>query len=215
MLPTGAMAVFLAFAPAAASGQAITRGDFQLGIGFNAGAHATRYESEITILGFSKKDSHNDGAVTVTVPLEAQYSFTDRFSLGLYIEPGSYLDSSGTHPNKLLLLGISPRYYVVNKDRFALYVHVDLGLSKLQIKDVKSGKDRFTDYFEGSHARLGVAGQYYFSDLFGLNAGLRFTGANFAWKERDPSDPLIAAFNYKGTLKTTGVQFQLGLQVKF
>lgn len=208
-----AAAVFALVAPMDA--QVVSKGTVQIGLGLNAGGFATQYDSEISILGFTKKDSHRDGALSMTFPLEVQYNITDRFGLGLYLEPGSYIDSAGTHPNKLFLLGLSPRFYVVNGDHFTLDLHADLGLANLQIRDVQNGKERFTDHFDGRHFRAGVRGQYYFGQAFGLHADLRLAGANFNWSKREPRDPLIDAVNYKATLKVTGVQFELGAQVRF
>ena len=140
---------------------------------------------------------------------------SDRFSIGLYVEPGSYVDSAGTHPNKLFLIGLSPRYYAVNKDRFALYFNADLGLSQLRISDVKNGINRFTDTYSGASLRFGTAFQFYFSQMIGLQLGLKYAANNFKWRGRDPRDPILDAVDYSATLKTSGVQFEIGLQAKF
>ncbi len=195
--------------------QVNTKGTLQFGLGVSFGAHATRFDSEVSFLGLSIKNSDSDGAVTVTVPIEAQYGLSDRFSVGLYLEPGSYVDSAGTHPNKLFLMGISPRYYAVNKDRFALYFNADLGLSQLRISDVKNGINRFTDTYSGANLRLGTAVQFYFGQAIGLHLGLKYAANNFNWRARDPRDPILDAVDYSATLKTSGVQFEIGLQAKF
>ena len=134
--------------------------------------------------------------------------------MGLCLEPGSYLDSAGTHPNKLLLLSLSPRYYVVNKDRFALYFNADLGLSYLRIGDVVDGSNRYNDRYGGGHFRIGAAAQCYFGSVFGMNFGLKYAANNFRWRGRDPRDPILDLVDYSATLKTSGVQLQIGLQVK-
>lgn len=133
-----------------ASAQVNAKGTLQFGLGLSPGVHATHFSNEVTFGGLTQKEDHRDGAVTVTWPIEAQYGLADRFSLGLCLEPGSYLDSAGTHPNKLLLLSLSPRYYLVNKDRFALYLNADLGLSFLRIGDVVDGANRYNDRYEAN-----------------------------------------------------------------
>ena len=117
----------------------------------------------------------------------------------------------GTHP-KLFLWGLSPRYYAVNKDRFALYFHADLGLGQLRIGDVRKGVNLYTDHYSGGHLRLGTAVQFYFGSVVGLNLGLKYAANNLKWRDRSPGDPLLDAVNYSARLKTSGVQFQLGLQ---
>lgn len=200
---------------ATASAQVNAKGTLQFGLGVSLGAHATHFTNEASYSGVSINTSDRDGAFTVTVPIEAQYGLADRFSLGLYLEPGSYLDSAGTHPNKLFLWGLSPRYYAVNKDRFALYFHADLGLSQLRIGDVRKGVNLYTDHYSGGHLRLGTAVQFYFGSVVGLNLGLKYAANNLKWRDRSPGDPLLDAVNYSARLKTSGVQFQLGLQAKF
>ncbi|MBZ0206383.1 MAG: outer membrane beta-barrel protein [Flavobacteriales bacterium] len=209
LFPLAALALL-----SSASAQVNTKGALQFGIGLDLGVHATHFENELTFAGLTKKDSNRDGAVTVTVPIEAQLGLADRFSLGLYIEPGSYLDSAGTHPNKLFLAGLSPRYYAVNKDRFALYFHADLGFGTLKIGDVQNGAKRYDDRYAGGHFRLGLATQWYFGDAFGINLGLKYAATSFKWKDRDPSDPVLGTVGYSAKLKTSGIQFQVGLQVK-
>jgi hypothetical protein len=191
------------------------KGVVQVGLGAGFGAHATFFESEVRYGNLAYKHSDHDGAVTVTFPIEIQYGFADRFSLGLCVEPGHYLDSAGTHPNALFLMAISPRYYAVNKDRLALFFDLDLGLNYLRIADVQSGVKRYEDRYSGGYLRPGATLQWYFSDAVGLNFGLNFTANRFNWLDRDPDDPLLGFADYSATLKTSGVIFQMGLQAKF
>ncbi|HMN06298.1 MAG TPA: hypothetical protein PKD45_11280 [Flavobacteriales bacterium] len=209
--------LFLGLLGPAAMAQVNGKGAVQLGVGINMGAHATLFESEITVLGFTKKFSDHDGALTLTVPLEVQVGLADRVSLGLYLEPGSYVDSAGTHPNKLLLLGMSVRYYVVNKERGGVYLNADLGTTSLEISDVGSAwnQSKYTDRYEGGHVRLGVGGLYFLGNTFGLHGGIRYVAVNFRWKGRTPRDPMLDALNYKANLKTSGALLELGMQLKF
>ncbi len=200
---------------ASASAQVNAKGTLQFGLGLSFGAHATHFSNELSYLGLSIKNSDSDGAVTLTVPVDVQYGLSDRFSLGIYIEPGSYMDSAGTHPNKLFLLGLSPRYYAVNKDRIALYCNADMGLGQLRISDLKNGINRFTDHYTGAHLRLGTGFQFYIGSVIGLHVGLKYAANKFKWRNRDPRDPLLDLVDYSATLKTSGVQFEIGLQAKF
>lgn len=198
-----------------ATGQVNDKGRLHFGLGLGLGVHATHFEHEIGNAGIVVRNSERDGAVTFTVPIEAQLGLGPRFSLGLHLEPGSYLDSAGTRPNKLFLFGLSPRYYAVNKDRFALYLHADVGLGSLRIGEVVNGVNRYEDRYAGGHLRLGLASQWFFSEVVGLQLGLKYAAHNLAWRERTPGDPVLNRVDYTARLRTSGVQFQLGLVAKF
>lgn len=206
--------VAMAAMATSASAQVNGMGKFQVGIGLGLGVHATHSEQEAHFAGFTLKDSQKDGAITVTVPLEAQVGLSDEVSIGLYLEPGSYLDSADAHPNKLFILGISPRLYVVNKERFALYLNADVGFSRLRISEMRQGAISYNDRYAGGHFRLGIASQWYFGDAVGIHFGLKYADHSFNWKERDPAPWTLNIAQYYAKLKTSGVQFQVGLQVK-
>ena len=191
------------------------KGRVQIGLAISGGVHATRFENSFTVLGLTLKNSSDDGAVTVSYPLEVHVGLSNRFSLGLCLEPGSYIDSAGTHPNGFVVAGLSPRFYAINKEKFALLFNLDLGVSALRIAEVQSGTKQFDDSYVGGHFRLGTQLQYYFGNTFGLNFGLKYAVHNMKWRDRDPEDALLKDVNYEATLKTSGVQFQLGAQVKF
>lgn len=199
---------------APASAQVNGKGVVQLGFGLDLGVHTTHYEGTFHYLGLSYTDGNDDNAATVTFPIEAQYGLSDRFSLGLYLEPGQYVDSAGTHPNHIFLFGISPRYYLVNKDRFALYIHADVGGSTLRITDVEDGNKLYDDTYSGWHFRPGAEVQWYFGNTFGIHLGVDYAANWFNWRSRSPDDPVLDLFGYSAKLNTSGVQFRLGLQVK-
>ncbi len=198
-----------------ATAQVNAKGVVQVGLGMGLGAHATHFTSELSYASVALKHSDDDGAVTFTLPVEFQYGLGKSFSLGLCLEPGRYLDSAGTHPNALFLVALSPRFYAVNKDRFALLFDLDLGLNYLRIADVQSGKQRFEDRYAGSYVRPGFALQWYFGEVVGLNLGINYTAHTFKWRSRNPGDPALGIVDYSATLKTSGVLFQMGLQAKF
>ncbi len=190
-------------------------GTFQIGLAGSLGIFATHFENDYSFLGFHQTNSKNDGAATVSYPLDLQVGIAKPISMGLYLEPGSYLDSSGTRTNSFLIAGLSPRFYAVNKDRFAWLFNLDVGLSALRISDVVSGGQRYTDSYMGGHFRIGTQIQFYFGDHFGLHFGTKYSFHNMPWRNRDPKDPNIQNASYAATLTTSGVQFDLGMQVKF
>ena len=198
-----------------AAAQVNGKGTFQIGLGPAFGAHATEFEwsSRFGPLQFGGRSS--DGAVTVSWPLELQVGLSNRFSLGVILEPGQYIDSAGTHPNGFFAASLSPRYYLVNKDRFGLFLNADLGFGVLRIGEVRSGTKQYDDVYAGGHFRLGTQAQYYFGSTFGIHLGLKYAAHNLRWRDRDPEDPLLASGDYEATLRTSGVLVQMGVQLKF
>lgn len=197
-------------------GQVNAKGVFQVGLGTAIGGHSTEFEFNATypVIGRVSKTS-TDGAATVAFPIDLQAGLSNKFSLGLCLEPGRYIDSAGTHPNSFFILSLEPRYYVLNKDHFAVHLNLDLGLSALRIGEVESGSKTYDDTYAGGHFRLGAQAQYYFGSTFGLNFGIKYAAHNMKWRDRDPDDPTLASVDYEAALRTSGVQFQLGAQVKF
>lgn len=186
------------------------KGTFHASVGIAAGGHVTTYET--SLLGVV--NSENDGAATVTYPIELGYGLGERFSLGLYIEPGVYLDSSASESNGLTLVGIQPRFYIVNGDRFAWMASLHLGVSALRY-DVDEPGNRTEAKYSGANLGLSTGVGYYFSDHIGLNLQLRYVGTTMplrSWSVNgvDFDPDLIDA-----KLTTRGVALQASLAFKF
>ncbi len=198
-----------------ATAQVNAPGAVQLGVGISPSLHATHFSNELQVGNASYVHSDNDAAVTVTFPIDVHYGLSERFSLGLCVEPGRYLDSAGTHPNSLFLVSVSPRFYALNNERSALLLHMDVGLNFLKIGEVPSGTKLYSDRYSGGFFRPGVAFQWYVSDRVGLGAGLQYGAHAFNWNSRDPNDSALELAKYSATLRTSGVVLQAGLKVKF
>lgn len=209
LLPLCFIALFLQ-----AEGQVNDKGRLQLGLGLGLGVHATHFENEVINGGDVVRRSERDRAVTFTFPIEAQLGLSPRFGIGLHLEPGSYLDSAGTRPNKLFLFGLTPRYYALNEDRFALHLHADLGLGNLRIGEVVNGAKSYEDRYAGGYLRIGVAMQWFLGGAIGLQLGVKQAWHTLEWKEREPM-PALGPVTYSARLKTSGVLLHLGLVGKF
>jgi hypothetical protein len=203
------------FCLATAAAQVNSKGTFQIGLGPSFGGHATAYEWTARIGALQFGDKSTDAAATVSWPLELQGGLSNRFSLGVILEPGRYIDSAGTHPNAFFTVSLSPRLYLVNRDRFGLFLNMDLGAGVLRIGEVISGTKKYDDVYAGGHFRLGTQAQYYFGRTFGVHLGLKYAAHNLRWRDRDPEDPLLSGGDYEATLRTSGVLVQLGVQAKF
>lgn len=212
-LRMAAVAMVLASATALTA-QVNDKGTFHIGFALNTGVHATHFENSFELFGAHVSDSDDDGAVTVSFPLDVRYGLSKRFAIGIYLEPGTYLDSNATRSNGYFVGGISGRFYLIDKEHFAWDAGLDLGLGALKIKEDTGGRS-ITDTYAGGHARLCSTVYFYFGNTFGLNAGLKLAAYNLTWKDRDPDDPVLDAFDYEAKLRTVGVQFQFGAQVRF
>lgn len=197
-------------------GQVNGKGEFQIGLGASLGGFKTEFTNSFGIPGGSRvSNSSEDDAATVSYPLDLQVGLSDRFSLGICLELGQYIDSADTHPNGFFILSIEPRFYVVNKERFAVHINADLGLSALTIRSGEGTAAEFDDSYAGGHFRFGAQAQYYFGNTFGLNFGFKLASHSMKWRDRDPENTVLESIDYEATLKTRGMQFQLGAQVKF
>lgn len=197
-------------------GQVNGKGVFQLGLGASLGVFKTEFTNSFGLPGSPRvSNSSQDGVATVSYPLDLQIGLSDRFSVGLCLEPGQYIDSANTHPNAFFIVSIEPRFYVVNKERFAVHINADLGLSALKIRSGEGTSAEIDDSYAGGHFRFGAQAQYYFGNTFGLNFGLKFASHSMEWRDRDPENTVLESIDYEVTLKTSGMQFQLGAQVKF
>lgn len=198
------------YAHACVVAQINDKGTFHASIGVAAGGHATHYEQ--TVLGTIR--SNDDGAATVTYPIEFSYGLGRRFSLGLYVEPGVYLDSSASESNGLAMIGIQPRFYIINNDRFAWMASMQLGSSALR-HDVDEPGNVSEAIYRGTTLGLSTGVGFYFSDLVGLNLQVRYIGTTMPLRELTLNGTEFDPDLIDATLTTRGVAFQASLAFKF
>lgn len=190
------------------------KGTVHLAIGVAGGAHGTEYETKTTILGYTVKDTETDGAATITVPIEADFGISNLFSLGVYLEPGSYLDSSATESNSVVLVGLQPRFYLINGERFALLAGLQLGAAGLKIERDEDFVESSATY-AGSNFGLGVGTVFQFTDLIGLQAHLRYMGTTMKLRDYSINGDDVDLDNFDATLRTRGVALQISLGFRF
>jgi hypothetical protein len=135
-------------------------------------------------------------------------------SLGLYLQPGSYLDSSATRSNSFFIGGLAPRFYAINNDRFNLWVGLEAGLATLVIKDSQTnaqGDEDDVQYtFSGGHFRLATGINKYFGKTFGLQAALKYASYKLPLRDLEPD---VNFFDSR--LKVSGVELYIGAVFKF
>ena len=207
--------LLLALIAGSLSAQSNKSGTFHICAGASVGIHATHFENSYSVdiggITISDSNSEDDAAATTTFPIELHYGIVDRFSLGLYVEPGTYLDSADNSPNSVLSVGLTPRFYIVNLDRFNWAAILDIGLTGLEISDKE---ETITDSYLGPHVRIGTGISFYFGEHFGIQLFTKYGAYLMKWRDREPDD-FFTAGNYEAKLNTSGIHFGGGLTVKF
>lgn len=214
MNTNNACVLFLLLAAGSASAQFNQKGTVHLSLGLAAGAHGTEYEQKLRVLGVWLTDTETDGAATVTFPLELGVGLGKSFSLGLYVEPGSYLDSSATESNGMALVGLQPRFYLVNKDRFAWLASLQLGGGALRIDRDEPGVES-TARYAGGNFGLGTGVVFQFTDLIGLQLHLRYMSTSLKLRDYTLNGQDISLDDFEATLRTRGVALQASLGFRF
>ncbi len=195
-------------------GQYNDKGAVHLAIGGAFGAYATEYDQTISFLGIPIRTTNDGGAVTTTVPIEFQYGFARVFSLGLYVEPGRYIDSVDTKENRIMLVGLHPRFYLVNKDRFAWMAGLQLGSTRLTIDDV-AGAGSPKSEFRGAHFGLSTGVGFLFSDLIGIQVHLRYLANTLPLTDYELNGNAVALDLVDAELRARGVGLQASLNFRF
>jgi hypothetical protein len=191
------------------SAQVNDKGTFHAAVGIAGGAHATTYEQHFLITTTTE-----DGAATVTYPIELGFGLARVFSLGLLLEPGTYLDSLATESNRLLTLAIQPRFYLVNHDRFAWMASLQLGTSALRYQ-VEEGAIRYSSNYRGGHFGLSTGLGMYFGERVGIDLHLRYMATSMDIKDHEVNGQQVDLALWSANLSTRGVAVQASLAFKF
>jgi hypothetical protein len=213
-LHLGLIAFFSLLMPSVLLAQMNEKGTVHLSIGLAGLGHATTYEQRILFMGTWLTDTKEDGAASVTFPLEAAYGFSRFFALGLYAEPGSYLDSSATESNGIVLVGLQPKFYLVNKDRFALMAGLQLGATTLRIERSETLVNSDARY-AGTHFGITAGVGFGLGDLLSLNFQLRYLDTMLPLRSYELNGSNVDLSGLEATLSTRGLGAQLSLGFRF
>lgn len=207
-------AMAAAVLPILLSAQINAPGRVHVAVGLAAGFHGTEYTEVGTVLGIPLSRKTLDAAFTTTVPIEVGVGVAKFLSLGLYVEPGSYLDSSATESNGLAMVGFQPRFYLVNKDRFAWMASLRLGGSALEL-DRQEPFVRSEARYSGGHFGLGTGVAVHFSELIGLQLHLNYLANRMTLQDYRINGSEIPLDLYDAELLTRGVALQASLAFRF
>lgn len=214
MLHRSFILVLLTVLSTAATAQFNDKGTIHLSVGGAFGGHATEYTSTVTLAGFTNTTRSSDNAATHTFPIQFQYGLTSFFSLGIYAEPGTYLDSNATRSNGVFLGGLEPRFYIVNKDHFAWMASLQLGTIALGIDDSENGVGSEARFW-GQHFGLSSGVAIRLSDLVNLQLSSRWLGTRMDLTSLSVNGTAIGSENYTAELTTRGVFVQVSIGFRF
>ncbi len=190
------------------------KGTVHIALGATIGAYATEYDQTINVLGFPLRTTNSGGAATLTVPIEFHYGLARIFSLGIYAEPGRYVDSVASRRNAISMLGLQPRFYLVNMDRFAWMAGLQLGVTRLQIDDEETPGSPKSMY-RGGHFGLNTGVGFLFTDAFGLQLQLRYLANTLPLREYELYGQNVALDLVDAELRANGIGIQASLNLCF
>ncbi len=176
MKKTIVLSALIAAATTLSIAQSNTKGTIHVGLGFSTvlgGAKITTNLQEVDRDGTSFGARFNVGA-------RIQYSFIEALSAGLYVrsESASYLSSmednlsnsyDRTFKSNGLGIGAELKFYLVNKDKFLMYVAPSIGYASA------SDEDRIQDYYysyyytSGDLVNKGTSSGMEYGMTFGFN----------------------------------------------
>lgn len=198
------------------SAQYNSKGKFHLAVGGALGGHATVLDQRFNLFGVEIAREQTSSAATTTLPLEIGFGIGERFSLGLLIEPGRYVPDSANAENQtnaIAIIALQPRFYLINKERFAWMASLQLGSAALRIKD-ETPNQVVDERYAGAAIGLGTGVGIGFSDKVGLEFHLRYLATRMELRAREFNDRSTMEV-YKATLSTGGVLAQLSLAFRF
>lgn len=196
-----------------ANGQELVKGRVHLGLGMEFGAHATQYRQTVRFIGIPFTADNTSSAATVLFPLRAQYGITRHWSSGLYVSPGSYIDSSATRTNGIALIGLCQDFHLVEGERFSWTASFSFGGTRLVIED-KDALGAFQSRFGGPHVGIGTGVRLFFTRHVGLRVELGYLGSSLTLKEHQRNGRVVDANLFDASLNTSGITLQAGLALR-
>lgn len=216
MNKSSAMLIGLLAITSTALAQYNQKGMIHLSVGLAAGAHATSLEEKVTFLGVTFTDTKTDGAATTSLPIQIGGALSNRFTLGILLEPGRYIPDSAdadTQNNSFFHFAIEPKFYLINGERVAWTASLQLGAIGLHIQDDTPGQV-VDARLSGPAFGIGTGFAYGLGGKVGLGFDLRYMTTNMEIRAIEVNDASVTDF-YGGTLRTAGLVAQLSLAFRF
>ena len=194
--------------------QSNTKGTIHLGLGWGAqlGGATLKYSAG------SNSVSEKGAGLRAASGLRVSYGLADAFSLGLFLrkEGAVYVASSTSGSSSTssslvtsgLGIGLEPKGYVVNKDKFNLYFALPIGFSTGKSYDIDYSSE--TTKMSGLNYGLNVGFNWYWASFIGMSLDLGYSGVALSGKKTNSYGTEI-----KTNINGGGLFFGLGLVSKF
>ena len=193
---------------------------FNLSFGYDGGVHGVRYDSKFDD-GITSYENESDttGAGTSMFRFDGHFNILKSLSIGFQYRGGQYIeDENNTQAagNKINVVGLSARFYAINKEKFAMYIGGSLGISNLTINRQLTFivAIPYVYEFSGSHYGLELGFNWYFSNNFGMNFGLGYAGHKYKMTDFSINGTAGDLTNFENILLTKGATLNLGATFK-
>ena len=193
---------------------------FNLSFGFDGGIHGVQHTEKFDDGILSTENiSDTTGARTNMLRFDGHFNITKSLSIGVQYRNGQYLEdieNIQADGNKITVVGLSARFYAVNKEKFALYLGGSLGRSNLTINRqfIFIVPISWAFKYSGSHYGLELGFNWYFSNNFGLNFGLGYAGQKYKMTDFSINGKAEDLTNYENELLTKGATINIGATFK-
>jgi len=184
------------------------KGAFIAGLGVTGGV----YQNEITqnVLGFQRVST--DTAAAYFFPISIEYCILNRFSAGLQLRTGKYIDDVDYEDNIVGSFDLLVSYHIVNRTRNNLYVQLALGPSWLTIDNERAYA---RGDWAGAHAGLNLGYRHYFGRIFGVHLQLGWASYRLEQQYLEVANTVVDPQLLYWDMLVTGTEFGFGLCARF
>lgn len=196
-------------------------GTLNLSAGGGFGAYATSSEMTASFFNgsFTVTDKDTSGAVTTYAYLSGDFGIIKLLSVGAYFQTGKYLqepEDGVTKDNRVFKLGIMPKLYLINKDKFNLHAGLGLGIQGLTTSE-DDGTTKTEGKYSGTNLHLRLGMNIYFTNSIGMFIHTGYDANNMTLKELSFTNGsnTNTPSNLSGELIANGFEMAIGLNIKF
>lgn len=200
--------------------QSHTKGSFVFALGYEASGVNTLYDSKFDDGTVNYEDPQKSSAAFINqFRFDGHYNLTNSFSIGINYRRGKYIedpDNTQAAGNTVSLYAISARYYILNKDRLALYFGASFGGNQLVMNRLTKiiVSIPYTYKFGGTHFTLETGVNWYISKNVGVNIGLGYIYHKYKMKEYTFNLEEQDLSNFENILLVSGMTGNIGLTFK-
>lgn len=192
--------------------QAFAKGDILVDFGVGLGVYGTTLKTEVN--GISGEET--DGAASVIVPVKLQYGVSNKFSLGLLFQSATYIIDSADVNNEDadgIAFRFIASYYLVNKDKFKLFLEMGLGAATFNQNTEKANGDESEAEWGGGNFAVGLGLKHYFSKHIGFFTMAQFNNYAFDLDNLRLNNSTFDINNWEANF--SGAEISVGLAIKF